>query len=90
MERSGVLSAAVVTSQTRIPRWIHQQPAVLAAHLHVLALDALLSKLCLIPIDSPLNGALKALGLVTWSSSASFPPGSREAGPPGTSSTITA
>ena len=43
-------------------RGIDKQPAVLAAHLHVLALDALLSKLCLIPIDSPLNGGAEGIG----------------------------
>ena len=43
-------------------RGIDKQPAVLAAHLHVLALDAFLSKLCLIPIDSPLDGGAKGIG----------------------------
>ena len=43
-------------------RGIDKQPAVLAAHLHVLALDALLSMLRLIPIDSPLDDGAKGIG----------------------------
>ena len=43
-------------------RRIDKQPAVLAAHLHILALDAFLSKLSLIPIDSPLDGGAEGIG----------------------------
>ena len=43
-------------------RRIDKQPAVLAPHLHVHTLDALLSKLRLIPIDPPLNGGAEGIG----------------------------
>ena len=43
-------------------RGIDKQPAVLAAHLHVLALDALLFKPRLIPIDPPLDGGAEGIG----------------------------
>lgn len=60
-DRMGCFQKAALGTKARLTRRIDEQPAILAAHLHIFALYAFLSQLCLVPVDPPGYGGTESI-----------------------------